>query len=114
MSQLLSSARSLHKLPAPLCYTPLHLLMQDPLPCWLPCRPDKPMMELVAGSRVYYQASVMRESSTEIRVLFPGAVAWLSWEWFMFCAASQHKPRFPVTADQTLTSLSFTSLVLLN
>lgn len=53
--------------------------MQDPLPCWLLCRPDKPMMELVAGSRVYYQASVMRESSTEIRVLFPGAVAWLSW-----------------------------------
>lgn len=31
------------------------------------------MMELVAGSHVYYQATVMRESTTEIRVLFPGA-----------------------------------------
>lgn len=31
------------------------------------------MMELQAGSAVYYQASIIRESRTEIRVLFPGA-----------------------------------------
>ena len=30
------------------------------------------MMELQAGTRVYYQAAIIRESHTEIRVLFPG------------------------------------------
>lgn len=34
--------------------------------------PDKPMVELVAGTRVYYQASIVRETKNEIRLLFPG------------------------------------------
>jgi hypothetical protein len=46
-------------------------LDQEPFDC--AAGPDKPMMELQAGSRVYYQASIIRESRTEIRVLFPGA-----------------------------------------
>lgn len=49
------------------------------------------MMELVAGSRVYYQASVMRESTTEIRVLFPGVPqvcrAGMPWDCGLLCCS---------------------------
>ena len=37
------------------------------------CKTDKPMMEMEAGSNVWYQAAILRETSNEIRVLFPGA-----------------------------------------
>lgn len=43
---------------------------QEPFDC--SSGPDRPMLELQAGTRVYYQASIIRESKTEIRVLFPG------------------------------------------
>lgn len=36
------------------------------------CKVDKPMMEMEAGSNVWYQASIVRETANEIRVLFPG------------------------------------------
>ncbi|EFN56571.1 hypothetical protein CHLNCDRAFT_51546 [Chlorella variabilis] len=42
---------------------------QEPFDC--ADGPDRPMLELQAGSRVYFQASIIRESKTEIRVLFP-------------------------------------------
>ncbi|KAK9919158.1 hypothetical protein WJX75_009791 [Coccomyxa subellipsoidea] len=35
------------------------------------CKTDKPMMEMEAGSNVWYQAAILRETSNEIRVLFP-------------------------------------------
>jgi hypothetical protein len=34
----------------------------------------KPMMEMVAGSNVWYQATILRESLNEIRVVFPGGM----------------------------------------
>jgi hypothetical protein len=34
---------------------------------------SKPMMEMEAGSNVWYQATILRVSANEIRVLFPGA-----------------------------------------
>ena len=36
------------------------------------CNTDKPMMEMVADSNVWYQAAILRETANEIRVLFPG------------------------------------------
>ncbi len=36
---------------------------------------DKPMMEMVAGSNVWYQAHVLRSTAAKLRVLFPGAPA---------------------------------------
>ncbi|BDA46751.1 hypothetical protein COCOBI_09-2040 [Coccomyxa sp. Obi] len=35
------------------------------------CNTDKPMMEMVADSNVWYQAAILRETANEIRVLFP-------------------------------------------
>lgn len=52
---------------------------QEPFDC--ADGPDRPMLELQAGSRVYFQASIIRESKTEIRVLFPGGFVCLVCVW---------------------------------
>ncbi len=45
------------------------------------CNTDKPMMEMVADSNVWYQAAILRETANEIRVLFPGTNHAKHWPW---------------------------------
>ena len=44
---------------------------------------SRPMMEVEAGSNIWYQAHVLKESKNEMRVLFPGATPGL------VCAATK-------------------------
>lgn len=43
------------------------------LPPFSSAKLDKPMMEMVAGSNVWYQAHILQASAAKLRVLFPGA-----------------------------------------
>lgn len=49
--------------------------------------PPKPMMELQAGSNIWYQAYVIKESENEAKVCFPGGcqLHGLGWAWPTSC-----------------------------
>ncbi len=56
------------------------------LDCPVPSKfPQKPMVELIAGSNVWYQGYVMKESANEAKVRFPGR--WL-FHWIHQCQST--------------------------